>query len=295
MPVDSLDEFFLDPHAVRRSFDAAASTFDSAAGVHAEIRARLLERLDVVRLAPQVVVDLGAATGHATRALKDRYPSARVIGIDLSSRMLLQARRQQGWFRRFDLVAANAAQLPLRTDSANLVFSNLMLQWCSEPDAVLGEIRRVLKPKGLLTFTMPGPDTLREVREAWSAVDRYPHVHRFIDMHDLGDALLRTGFAEPVMDTERLTVTYAGLDPLLLDLSRSGSRNLAHGRPRGLTGRTAGTQFRRACLAQLRDGVLPVTLEVVYGHAWAGQARSRPIAPGEARIPVEHVGRRGIR
>lgn len=288
------DPFLLDPRAIRRSFDSASGGFDAAAAVHAEIRARLLERLDVVRIDPAVVVDLGAGTGHASRALKDRYSSAQVVAADFAPRMLVQAAKQQRLLRRFVRVATDAHQLALRSGSVDMVFSNLMLQWSHDPDAVFREVRRVLKPNGLLTFTTLGPDTLRELRAAWSKIDTYIHVHRFIDMHDLGDALLRAGFAEPVMDTERLTITYPNLDGLLQELICSGSHNLALGRRHGLTARSALTALGQNYEELRSDGTLPVSLEVVYGHAWTGQGE-RPAkgGGGEVRVPVASVRRRG--
>lgn len=292
-PDHAADEFFLDARAVRRSFDACATTFDASAAVHAEIRKRLLERLDVVRLEPGVVIDLGAGTGHASRALQDRYSGTRIVAMDLSPRMLVQARRQQRLFRRFDRVAAAAERLPLRDGSVDLVFSNLMLQWCSNPDSVFGEIRRVLRPNGLVTFTTLGPDTLKELRQVWSRFDRHVHVHRFIDMHDLGDALLRAGFAEPVMDTERLTITYSNGRALLDELVGSGSANIARGRRHGLTGRTTGAGFLDACEALRTNGSLPISLEVVYGHAWIGEkGRASMKRGGEALFPLEKLRRR---
>jgi len=290
--VPTADEFSLEPRCVRTAFNAAAATFDSSATVHAEIRTRLLERLDVVRLTPAVVVDLGAGTGHSSRALKDRYRQAQVIAVDISDGMLQQAARQQRWLRRFHRLAGDAHALPLQDACADLLFSNLMLQWSTDPDLVLSETRRVLKPNSLLTFTTLGPDSLRELRSAWSGIDAHVHVHRFIDMHDLGDALLRAGFAEPVMDTERLTITYAGLDSLLKELRGSGSINLALGRPRGLSGADAGKRFKEACARQVRDDVWPLTLEVVYGHAWSAPPKSPRRAAGEARIPIAQIGRR---
>ncbi|HKE94687.1 MAG TPA: malonyl-ACP O-methyltransferase BioC [Povalibacter sp.] len=287
------DEFFLDTRRVRAAFDAAAATFDSAAAVHTEIRARLLERLDLVRIDPAVVVDLGAGTGHATRALQGRYSRAQVIALDVSPAMLHQARRQQRLLRRFQRVAGDAQRLPLRDGSADLVFSNLMLQWCDNPDDVFRETRRVLRTGGLLTFTSLGPDSLRELRAAWTTIDTRTHVHRFIDMHDLGDALLRAGFAEPVMDTERLTVTYAGLDPLLAELRRSGSTNLALGRRRGLTGAAAGKRFRQAYEAARGESAWSLTLEVIYGHAWGTAAGRKLREPqSEAVVPLQQIGRR---
>jgi malonyl-CoA O-methyltransferase len=302
------DEFFLSPAAVRRSFDSAAVTYDAAAIIGAEIRTRLLERLDIVRLQPQVVLDLGAGTGHASKALKHRYRGAEVVALDLAPAMLIEANRRQSWLRRFHRVAADAHRLPLKDASVELVFSNLMLEWCHDPDAVFQEIRRVLKPGGLLTFATLGPDTLRELREAWRKVDHYTHVHRFIDMHDLGDALLRAGLAEPVMDTERLTVTYPDLDALMRELTASGSSNVAAGRARGLTSKARMESLRRVVGATAQAGAPPisrgipsaallkshslsVSVEVVYGHAWAGQLRRPQRAGGEIRIPVSSLKR----
>jgi malonyl-CoA O-methyltransferase len=285
------DEFLLDLRQVRRAFDDAAVGFDAAAAVHAEIRARLLERLDLVRLEPQVVLDLGAATGHASRVLKDRYRRARVLAFDMSLNMLRTAEAQQRWMRRFHRICGDAHSLPLRDASVDLVFSNLMLQWCNDPDAVFRELRRVLRPDGLVSFTTLGPDSLQELRRAWAGVDGYTHVHRFIDMHDLGDALMRNGFAEPVMDTERLTITYPDLDALIRELRLSGSANVAAGRPTGLTGRHRGRQLQEAETVAVRGGVITLTLEVVYGHAWAGTLRERR-SGGEARVPLSQIGRR---
>lgn len=286
------DEFLLDARRVRRAFDAAAVDFDAAAGVHSEIRARLLERLEVVKLDPEVVVDLGTATGHASRSLKARYRRAQVVAFDLSLNMLRTAEAQQRWLRRFHRVAGDAQRLPVRAASVDLVFSNLMLQWCDDPDAVFREIRRTLRPNGLLTFSTLGPDSLRELRRAWAGVDSYTHVHRFIDMHDLGDALMRNGFAEPVMDTERLTVTYPSVDALVRELRLSGSTNLAAGRPCGLTGRGRAHRLAGAHELIARDGVIPMTLEVVYGHAWAGEPRVPRNQGTEASVPVSRIGRR---
>jgi malonyl-CoA O-methyltransferase len=285
------DEFYLDPTRVRRSFDRAARGYDAAAIVPTEIRNRLLERLDLVKLQPTVVLDLGAGTGHSTKALKHRYRGADVVALDLAPAMLVEADRRQGWLKRFHRVAADAHRLPIRDGAAQLVFSNLMLEWCHDPDAVFQEIRRVLQPGGLLTFATLGPDTLRELREGWRKIDPHPHVHRFIDMHDLGDALVRAGLAEPVMDTERLTVTFPDLDALLKELVASGSSNLADGRTRGLTPKGHLSSLRQVLGPASAQGALPVSVEVVYGHAWAGELRARPRAGGEVRVPVSSLRR----
>jgi malonyl-CoA O-methyltransferase len=288
------DEFYLDPRDVRRSFDAASATYDRASSVQAEIRSRLLQRLDVVRLEPKLILDLGSATGAGARALTQRYASAQVIALDVSPLMLQAARRHQGWLRKFGRIAGDATSLPLRGASVDLVFSNLMLQWCNEPHRVFAEVGRVLRPGGLLTFTTLGPDTLKELREAWRRIDPRTHVNRFIDMHDLGDALIRSGFADPVMDTERLTVTYSTFELLAQDLKKSGSHNINADRPRGLTGRGALRGLREHLETLRRDGVLPATLEVVYGHAWASERRRGAAVAGEVRVPLGSVGRRRL-
>lgn len=284
------DEYFLDPRLVRRAFDRASAKFDANAAVHGELRQRLLERLDIVRLQPAIVIDLGAGTAHAARALQDRYRSAYVVAVDLSEGMLRQARRQQRFIRRFGRVMSDAHTLAFGSATVDLAFSNLMLQWCADPDRVFGELARVLKPQGLLTFTALGPDTLRELRSAWAPIDSAVHVHRFIDMHDLGDALMRAGFAEPVMDTERLTITYRDVDALLNELIGSGSSNLARGRARGLARSTL--RALRVNYESFRvESRLPVTLEVVYGHAWATGPRRASRPPREVGIALKSIGR----
>jgi malonyl-CoA O-methyltransferase len=285
------DEFFLHPARVRRSFERAAASYDAAAVVQTEIRNRLLERLDIVKLAPEVVLDLGAGTGHASRALRLRYP-AQVVAFDGSAEMLRQAGRQQTLLKRFRRVQGDAHRLPFRTGAVDLVFSNLLLEWCHDPDQVFREIRRVLRPGGLLTFTTLGPDTLRELRDSWRAVDAHTHVHRFIDMHDLGDALMRAGYAEPVMDTERLTVTFPGLRALMRELKATGSANLAAGASRGLTGRGRWQRFETAGEALATNGVIPASVEVVYGQAWAGALPAAKAVDGEVRVPLANLRRR---
>ena len=288
------DPFDIDLARVRRSFGRSAGGYDAAATLQSRVRDELLERLDIVRLEPAVVLDMGAGTGHASAALKRRYRAAQVIALDLAEGMLREAGRQQTLLRRFRRVCGTATALPLRDASVDLVFSNLMLQWCNDPEAVFRECRRVLRPGGLFTFTTFGPDTLVELRRAWAAAaDGHTHVNRFIDMHDLGDALLRAGLAEPVMDVERYTLTYPEVRHLMRDLKAIGAHNANAGRPRGLTGKGALARMTTAYEAFRRGGRLPATYEVVYGHAWCPTATPRvPRAPGEVVVPISRIGRR---
>jgi malonyl-CoA O-methyltransferase len=272
--------YALDIPRVRRAFDRAAETYDAAAVLHAEVRGNLLARLDLTALKPRVALDAGAGTGHASRALIRRYPKALVIALDSSQCMLQAAGRRQLWLRRFSRVCADAERLPLVAGSVDLILSNLLLQWCS-PDTLFAEFRRVLAPHGLFSFTTFGPDTLRELRSAWGEVDSHTHVHRFIDMHDIGDALVRSGFAAPVLDVERYTLTYLDVRRVAADLKATGAHNAAMGRARGLTGRRRFAALQTAYEAFRQQGRLPATYEVVFGHAWApGTA-----APRSSREP----------
>jgi malonyl-CoA O-methyltransferase len=282
----------LDRRAVARAFDRASGSYDAVARLQSNVRGELLERLDYVQLVPSVVLDLGAGTGHATRALRRRYARALVVAADVSPGMLQAAGRQRSFWRRFERVCADAYRLPFASASIDLVFSSLMLQWCEDLDAVFGEIRRVLKPGGLLTFSSLGPDTLRELRAAWTAVDNTAHVNRFIDMHDVGDALGRVGFADPVLDVDRHIDHYREVRDLMHDLKSLGAHNVASGRRRGLTGRRALAAMIAAYETQRRPEGLPATYEVVYGSAWGAPPQKRREADAETRVPVNEIRRR---
>ena len=285
-------EFRLDPRQVRRSFDRAANEYDESAVLQERVRLELLERLDLLRIDPTVIVDLGAGTGGASRELKRRYRASRVVAVDIATAMLRRASRRQSLLRRFDLVCGDAAALPFRDGSVDMVFSNLALHWSDDPDQVFAECRRVLGPGGVLTFTTYGPDTLVELRRAWAAVDGHAHVNHFIDMHDLGDALVRAGFTEPVMDVERYTLTYEQVIGLMRDLKAIGARNVNAGRPRSLTGKGALARMTAAYERCRTDGSLPATFEVVYGQAWRPFSTPGRRAPGETVVPVSGIGRR---
>jgi malonyl-CoA O-methyltransferase len=285
---DSFAAYALDAARVRRSFDRAATTYDAAAVLHAEVRSNLLARLDLMKLAPRVALDAGAGTGHASLALIRRYPKALIIALDSSQPMLQAAGRRQTWLRRFARVCADAAHLPLAEGSVDLIISNLMLQWC-DLDAVFAEFRRVLAPHGLVSFTTLGPDTLRELRSAWRAADSRTHVNQFIDMHDIGDALVRAGFASPVLDVERYTLTYPDLRRVAADLKDTGAHNATMGRARGLTGRRRFAAVQVAYEAYRQDGRLPATYEVVFGHAWTPAADTRHDSREGVAVSLDEV------
>ena len=286
--------FNLDLIQRRRALQRAAPHYDEAAFLHREVGERLLERLDCLKLTPQVILDVGCGTGQITAALMKKYRKARVIGLELAPELVKKAHKRSSWFRSLHGVVAKAGALPIAAASCDLIFSNLTLPWYPDLDRVFAEFRRALKPGGALLFSTLGPDSLIELRRSWAAADRYNHVNAFFDLHDIGDALLRVGLAEPVMDVERLTLTYQEVAGLMRDLKRLGAGNVSTGRAPGLTGkgrlqplRTAYEQLRRA------DGLLPASCEVVYGHAWGPLPNASRIQPeGSAFFPLSQLRRR---
>jgi len=278
----------LDQTLIRRGFTRAAPGFDAHDFLHREIRERLLDRLAAIRIEPVRVLDLGAGTGAAGAALAARFPDADVLAVDLTHAML------KAWpvpnLPHRPRICADAARLPLPNQSIDVIFSNLMLHHCPDPDAVLAEARRVLKHPGLFTFTTFGPNTLIELGRAWATADRHSHISPFADMHNVGDALIRAGFTEPVIDSQILTITYEHLDRLIADLRYTGTCNATEHRNRGLTGRQTCKRLRAAYTALAdADGRLPVTIEVIFGIAWAGEARP-PRTPGaDFEFPLDRL------
>jgi malonyl-CoA O-methyltransferase len=287
------DSYQLDKAGVRAAFERASSSYEAAAVLQSCVSDELLSRLEPFELSPKLILDLGAGTGRASAELKRRYRSSTVIALDVAPGMLREAARHQRLFRRFARVCGDAARLPLESASVDVVFSNLMLQWCDPPDDALAEARRVLKPQGLFIFSTFGPDTLKELRSAWAEADSHSHVNRFLDMHDVGDALVRAGLLEPVLDVDRLQVTYSDALTLMRDLKSIGARNETAGRPRTLLGRSHLQRVFKAYESFRKDGRLPATYEVVYGAAWGSAGRPTAAAhAGEVRIPPSAIRRR---
>jgi len=277
----------VDPAAVKRAFGRAARTYDGAAALQREVAARMMARLDVVRLVPQRILDLGCGTGEGALELAARYPGTGVVGLDLALPMAMAARertrRSRSLYRRLvapllggadaepRFVCAEATRLPLDGVSFDLAWSNLALQWVNDLPRAFAELRRVLRTGSLLTFTTFGPDTLKELRTAFARIDDATHVSRFVDMHDIGDMLVQAGFADPVMDMEHLHVTYASPEALLRELKALGATNATRGRPRGLMGRERYARLVAELQRRARDGRIAATFEVIYGHAWKGE------------------------
>ncbi len=278
----------IDVRAVRRHFARASATYDAAAVLQREVGTRMAERLDVVRLEPQRILDAGCGTGEALGELAARYPAARRVALDLALPMLARARDKSSERRSLvsrllapvsgrraappaQFACGDIAALPFAPRAFDLVWSNLALQWVPDLPRAFAEFHRVLVADGLLMFTTFGPDTLKELRAVFAELDGHPHVNRFVDQHDIGDLLVAGGYADPVMQMECLTLTYAEPAAMLRDLKAIGATNSASGRSRGLMGRERWTRLL-AGLERFRDASperrIPATFEVIYGHAW---------------------------
>lgn len=278
----------IDVSNVRRLFDSPARISESNF-LRREIAGRMHERLSLVKIQPQRVLDLGCGEGADFPALQELYPEAHMLGLDGSFALLAGGRREQSAAVNsmtrllgkllprkigarhedaFGQLCGDFSQLPLKPASADLIWSNLALHWHPQPDLVFAEWRRVLRVDGLLMFSCFGPDTFKEIRAAFAQVDEYPHTLNFVDMHDLGDMLVNSGFSTPVMDMETITVTYESIDKLLSDVRAWGGNPLLT-RRRGLLDRSAKAQLLRVLDTFRRaDGKIPLTFEVVYGHAF---------------------------
>ena len=290
------DSYQLDKRLVRESFDRAANSYDEVAILQQEVGERLLERLELIKLQPQRIIDIGAGTGAISQQLSKRYKGSEVITFDIAPEMLKKARQRLNltsrWFGKQRFLCGDAERLPLTDNSVDMIFSNFAIQWCSDLDQTFREFQRILRPDGVLLFTTFGPDTLREVRQAWQGVDHNVHVNSFIDMHDIGDAMMRARLTDPVMDTENITLTYKeGMD-VMRDLKAMGAHNVAAGRNHGLTGKQKFQQML-ANYEQFRDhsGLLPATYETIYGHAWGNDLKpNQQREDGSFSIPVNEIG-----
>lgn len=273
----------------RKQFDRAARSFASASFIHDEARRRLLERLAGFRVEQaRRIVDLGSALGQGAAALAERFPDARVIALDASRAML--GRAVAG---RYTRLGGTVERLPFPDRSIDVAFANLVLPW-TRPEALFAEARRVLVPDGLLVFSTFGPESLGELRRAWRRADDAIHVHAFWDMQTLGDLAVGAGLEEPVLDVDRLNVSYEGLSGAIRDLRACGATNTAGGRRRGLTGRGRWQGFVEALWrdqGEGRQGRLKLTVELIFGQAFGSRASSRATPDGEVVVPLDRIGR----
>ncbi len=276
---------------VRSNFDRAAAQFVSIDFILRYIANELLQRMQPMTLQPLVIADVGSAYGAGSKRLAWQFPKARVISIDLSPEMLRTAKKKGRWFTKVRELQADATQLPLATGSVDLVVANMLLPWINDPPAFFAEVARVLRVDGLFMFSTLGPDSLAEIRAAWSEVDDDLHVHLFPDMHNVGDAVIRANLSDPVLDVDYQRVTFEDAETLLAERAATGARNCLRNRRRTLTGKDRMNRFWEQLWAQGDKGIIEFKLELVYGHAF-GKGPRRP--PGDFLLAPEDIGRRRV-
>ena len=275
---------------MQRRFDRAAASFDSVDFVHRQTCDGLMDRLTPIVVDVERILDLGGASGSAVHPLCKRFKRSRVILLDASHEMLRCAEKKRSWFSRVSILQGDAMGIPLQNGCIDLAFSNMLLPWINDLQAVFAEVARVLRKGGLLLFSTLGPDSLSELREAWASVDEHEHVNTFADMHDVGDALVHAGLRDPVLDTDFLKVSYRDTVALFRDLTLLGARNCLAGRSKTLTSRGRFREMEDRLRSRVRDGLLELELELVYGHAW-GHGPRQPA--GEYAIDAAQIKTRG--
>ena len=261
---------------IRRRFERAAATFDESDFVHSVTRDGLLTRLEPLLIDALTVVDLGAATGTANRALEKRFKGASVVSVDIAHGMLKKAREKKRWLSKGAFAQASADALPFPDESIDVVFSNLLLPWANDPAIIFAEIARVLRKGGVFTFATLGPDSLQEISRAWGSIDDIAHVNRFQDMHDIGDGLVKAGLRDPVLDVDRLSVSYTNSARLFADLTAVGARNALNQRALSLTGKQRYGAMVAALDNMAVDGNITLDLELVFGHCWGAGPKMHP-------------------
>lgn len=285
------------PHASRqkqiiRNFNKAAATFDATAFFFSEINQKALQRLDVISIQPKRILDCGCGTGIGSQGLLKKYKKAEVVSFDLSQKMIEKAKKKKSWRQNNYFVCGSAEKLPFANDSFDFVYANLMLHWCEDIQQVFSEWQRVLSPNGLLMFSVFGPDTCKELLQATHVINPTQSVQGFIDMHDLGDALLKNQLLDPVLDVENVQINYPNEALLLQELRSVGGRNLHPERQKGLFGKNYLSKLKTE-LAEFKSshGKIPLSLEVIFGHAWSGNAKRSVRAGNQIEIPIVSIKR----
>lgn len=290
MPDSKINKF--NKYHIAKSFNKISANYDDVSILQEEVAQRLVERLNYINLNPNIIVELGAGTGYCTQLIQNRYPKANIIAIDIADKMLHYVNQRS--LNNVDTICADAYQLPLNDNSVDLIISNMMLPWCDELVSLFQECHRVLSPEKLLLFATVGPDTLKELRLSWAEVDNYQHVNSFIDMHDIGDALIQAQFQDPVMDVENIQLIYPNPGLILKDLKMMGSQNLNTNKRCSLMNQTNISKLKSSYSKyQIDSDQYPVSCEIIYGHAWGVNFDQNEFAmhEGSASIPLQQLKR----
>ncbi len=288
-------EFKINKIALAQQFGRAASTYEDAAVLQKEVGFRLIDRLLGLNLKPKTILDLGSGTGFFTQHLQQHFPRAKVFSLDIAEGMIRYSKNiisegSDPSVQSIHHVCGDAEFLPFKTHCFDLVFSNLAFQWCQQLTLLYNEINRVLKPKGSLLFTTFGPDTLQELRSCIEKLGSNQHIHLFMDMHHIGDLLLHTGFSDPIVDMEMMTLLYDEFFSLKQDLKMIGA-NFAPTKKIFNRKINLSSVSKTYELFRNNSGQLPASFEVIYGYAIGNHQKSLQEKPRQIskqqKIPVK--------
>ncbi len=265
---ERIDKHHVDVENTKDSFDRAAAEYDSVTALQRDVGDRLLSRLDHVNFDPEVLVDVGAGTGVPTGKLIKRYPQTQILAVDIANGML-QVNRNRNRPGLAGCSVADMHNMPIKSDSVDMIFSNLAMQWSNDLPVVLDEYQRIMRNGGMLHFATFGPSTLLELKHAWEAVDvNNSHVNSFYSIGGVGDMLLEAGFVDVVVDSDKIKLHYPDVMPLMRELKTLGANNRTHGRSRVLTGKTKMQQMISKYEELREEDGIPVTYDIIYAHAW---------------------------
>lgn len=286
--MSTLQNHPFDKKRIRQDFDEVAADYDRAAVLVYEVGQRMLERLDFIRINPHTLLDLGAGTGKITHLLEKRYRDTNIFTTDIADAMLKKAKRHARWFSKQCFICTDAESLPFAEHSFDFIFSNIALPWCHNLEIALQEIYRVLRPDGLFMFSLFGPDTLSELQACWGQATTH-----FPDIRDIGDSLVRTKFLDPVLDVEKFLLTYASFDQLIQEIHHRGEQSLVITQATALNMQQLQTLATTYEIYRNQQNTLPVTYEIICGHAWKASSNKKVSASQqETLIPISRIARR---
>lgn len=249
----------INKQSVAANFSRAATTYDSAAVLQKRVAARAMMGLPT-GTCPEYVLDLGSGTGSETSLLCGHFPDSHVTGLDLAMGMIKFARSQcdsASW------CSGDIESLPFKSESVDLVFSSLAIQWCSF-ETVLEETFRVLRPDGVFVFSSLASGTMAELKEAWQQVDSHVHINGFDSFEQQKLWSLESGFKPQSFKQQTETLYYPELFQMLRELKALGV-NTVHGRPSGLMTRGRLTRLQEAYESFRVDAGLPLSYQLLYG------------------------------